>query len=87
LGDSKIIRGCASNGGIAGKQKEAAAGKPEAYRRVLLQELKQRLNLQSTIFVYAPKGLRPPAQGCRFGYPWGTKSKRIQPQRGCEISY
>ena len=41
----------------------------------LLQKLKQRLNLQSTIFVYAPQGLRPPAQGYRFGYPGNEVEK------------
>jgi len=30
-----MIRGCASNGGVAAIKKEAADGKPEAYRRVL----------------------------------------------------
>jgi hypothetical protein len=33
----------------------------------------------------APKGLRPPAQGCRFGYPGNSWEKRFQPHRGCVV--
>ena len=33
----QMIRGCASNGGIAANEEEAATGKPEAYRYVLRQ--------------------------------------------------
>ena len=41
-----MIRGCASNGGIAAIKKEAAAGKPEAYRRALRQS---RINVVVTL--------------------------------------
>src|SRR5438876_484216 len=30
-----------------------------------------------------PNGLRPSAQGCRFGYPGRTERLVLQPQRGC----
>jgi hypothetical protein len=32
------------------------------------------------------KRFRPPAQGCRFGYPGVTDEDDIQPQGGCVIS-
>jgi len=35
------------------------------------------------IVCYAPKGLRPSAQGCRFGLPWVCDRFVFQPQRGC----
>jgi len=34
-------------------------------------------------FVFAPKGLRRKAQGCRLGYPGKRKPKASQPQGGC----
>jgi len=33
----------------------------------------------------SPKGLRPPAQGRRFGYPGKRGRIDFQPQRGCVI--
>src|SRR5258706_15881404 len=36
-------------------------------------------------FAFAPKGLQPKAQGCRFGYPGEREqSTTLQPQRGCD---
>jgi hypothetical protein len=37
------------------------------------------------IFINAPMGLRPPAQGCRFGYPGNWSEEKFQPQRGCVV--
>jgi len=42
----------------------------------------QRCN-ESFLLKAAPKGLSPPAQGCRFGYPGYATDFGFQPQRGC----
>jgi len=46
-------------------------------------EVSEPQGKESCVLKAAPKGLRPPAQGCRFGLPWVVARFRFQPQRGC----